>query len=115
MDPIATALRLLPGAAHVRVEDADVLPVVHVFLDEFQDTTKVQYDLVRTCFGQQDATLTAVGDDKQRIMVWAGADREIFRRFEDDFSAGKKRLMVNHRSAPRLVQVQKTLASTIFG
>jgi superfamily I DNA/RNA helicase len=100
---------------NVRIKKALGATYSHVFLDEFQDTTKVQYDLVRTCFGEQDTILTAVGDDKQRIMVWAGADKEIFRKFEDNFSAGKKHLMMNHRSAPRLVQVQEALASRISG
>jgi superfamily I DNA/RNA helicase len=87
----------------------------HVFLDEFQDTTKAQYRLVRTCFDDQDTILTAVGDDKQRIMVWAGADREIFQKFKDDFSARKKQLLMNHRSAPRLVAIQRVLTERITG
>jgi superfamily I DNA/RNA helicase len=40
----------------------------HVFLDEFQDTTRAQYRLVRTAFLRSPAILTAVGDTKQRII-----------------------------------------------
>ena len=43
----------------------------HVFLDEFQDTTVSQWDLITSAFSGSDSVLTAVGDGKQRIMVWA--------------------------------------------
>jgi superfamily I DNA/RNA helicase len=87
----------------------------YVLLDEFQDTTRVQYRLLRTCFCKQDTVLTAVGDHKQRIMTWAGADRRVFQRFEDDFSAVRKKLLMNHRSAPRLVTIQRLMAQKITG
>ena len=85
----------------------------HVFLDEFQDTTLVQYDLVRTAFGGSPTTLTAVGDNKQRIMAWAGALDDIFPRFEKDFAAERASLISNYRSSPGLVEIQHTIASAI--
>lgn len=81
----------------------------HVFLDEFQDTTSLQYDIVKTCFYHTNAIITAVGDGKQRIMVWAGARESIFKDFQEDFSSEKRVLTMNHRSAPRLVNLQKSM------
>jgi len=81
----------------------------YVFLDEFQDTTSDQYELIKTCFLGSNSYLTAVGDEKQRIMVWAGADVNVFNKFKNDFGAEEKNLLMNHRSAPRLVQLQKHL------
>ena len=85
----------------------------HVFLDEFQDTTSLQYDLMKTCFHNTKTVLTAVGDNKQRIMVWAGADREVFERFRGEFSAKPLQLLMNHRSAPRLIEIQRILAKKL--
>ncbi|SDZ00086.1 ATP-dependent helicase [Bacillus sp. 166amftsu] len=79
----------------------------HVFLDEFQDTTDIQYDLLKACFYKSSSTITAVGDNKQRIMLWARAKKDVFEAFKRDFSAGEQRLLMNHRSAPRLVEIQK--------
>ncbi|WP_053362556.1 ATP-dependent helicase [Bacillus sp. FJAT-27251] len=79
----------------------------HVFLDEFQDTTDIQYDLLKGCFYKSSSTITAVGDNKQRIMLWARAKKDVFEAFKKDFSAGEQRLLMNHRSAPRLVEIQK--------
>jgi superfamily I DNA/RNA helicase len=42
-----------------------------VFLDEFQDTTYAQFELLHAAFGGSGAIFTAVGDNKQRIMGWA--------------------------------------------
>lgn len=81
----------------------------HVFLDEFQDTTDLQYDLLKTCFSDSKATITAVGDNKQRIMIWARAKRNVFDAFTKEFVADEKTLIMNHRSAPRLVEIQKLL------
>jgi DNA helicase-2/ATP-dependent DNA helicase PcrA len=87
----------------------------HVFLDEFQDTTTLQYEFMKACFYGSDSVLTAVGDDKQRIMEWAGADREIFKKFKRDFHAKEYILTVNHRSSPRLIKLQQLLAGQITG
>lgn len=85
----------------------------HIFLDEFQDTTYIQYDLLRTAFHDSNAILTAVGDDKQRIMGWAGALPNAFSQFIHDFHASEIRLIKNNRSAPRLVEIQNILAKAI--
>lgn len=86
----------------------------HIFLDEFQDTTTLQYDLLKTVFLGSNSTLTAVGDTKQRIMLWAGAMDGIFKNFENDFSALALPLVMNFRSAPRLIRLQNHLAKELL-
>jgi len=86
----------------------------HVFLDEFQDTTSVQYDLIATIFKGTSASLVAVGDDKQRIMGWAGAREDVFAAFSDDFLGGPndlKRVVLtqNFRSNQRIVTILNAL------
>lgn len=81
-----------------------------VFLDEFQDTTRVHYELTKAAFLGSGALLTAVGDEKQRIMIWAGALRGIFAEFKQDFAARVRGLTMNYRSAPNLVRIQTHLA-----
>ncbi|WP_315777095.1 MULTISPECIES: ATP-dependent helicase [unclassified Bradyrhizobium] len=85
----------------------------HVFLDEFQDTTRAQFRFVLTAFSQATAALTAVGDTKQRIMTWAGAEAEVFAWFEQYFNAGRERLQLNHRSNRRVVQIINDLVHAI--
>ncbi|WP_025274160.1 UvrD-helicase domain-containing protein [Haloglycomyces albus] len=81
----------------------------HVFLDEFQDATKSQYELVKAIFQNTDSVLTAVGDDKQRIMGWAGALDGIMNTFSNDFDAAPLQLLQNFRSAPRLRRMQNRM------
>ena len=78
-----------------------------VFLDEFQDTTYAQYDLLKTCFLGLFCKLTAVGDNKQAIMRWAGAKPDIFPDYIRDFNSNEYQLLMNHRSVPKLVEFQK--------
>jgi DNA helicase-2/ATP-dependent DNA helicase PcrA len=85
----------------------------HVFLDEFQDTTAAQYDLIQAAFLGSNAVLTAVGDTKQRIMVWADAKKDIFDVFSTDFQAVRHALVSNFRSAPELVRIQHLIAQMI--
>ncbi|MGW6571409.1 UvrD-helicase domain-containing protein [Streptomyces sp. NPDC054945] len=81
----------------------------HVFLDEFQDCTRQQYQLIKLAFGDTTAVLTAVGDTKQRIMAWAGALDGVLQTFADDFSAQPLPLYQNFRSAPRLRRMQNRM------
>mgnify|MGYP000226997393 CR=1 FL=1 len=86
-----------------------------VFLDEYQDTTYAQYDMLLTAFDGSDAVFTAVGDDKQRIMGWAGAMDDAFTQFENDFSARRISLLSNWRSHEDLVRIQHEIARRIDG
>ncbi len=81
----------------------------HVFLDEFQDATGPQYDLLKEIFLGSRALLTAVGDGKQKIMTWAGALDGILLEFAEDFSAVPVTLFQNFRSAPRLRRMQNRM------
>lgn len=85
----------------------------YVFLDEFQDTTDIQYALVKECFFGSNTKVTAVGDNKQRIMVWAGAVKQIFKIFCDEWNPKDVRLLMNHRSAPRLVVLQQEMYASL--
>lgn len=101
-------LRLNPMA-----RDALRLTYSHLFMDEFQDTTQIQYDLVRAIFLGADTTVTAVGDNKQQIMRWAMAMDDPFAAFDADFMTKRTPLYNNYRSSPELVRIQHVLAQAL--
>lgn len=84
-----------------------------VFVDEFQDTTYAQYDFLLSAFGDGGTVITAVGDDKQRIMTFAGARNDAFPRFQADFNAERIPLLFNFRSSPDLVRIQHVVARAL--
>lgn len=84
-----------------------------VFLDEFQDTTYAQFELLKTAFDASETIFTAVGDDKQRIMGWAGAMPDAFDQFESDLGATRISLVSNWRSHEDLVRIQHVIAQYI--
>ncbi len=96
-----------------KIKQAIQLTYKYVFLDEFQDTTDLQYNFVKQCFLHSNSIMTAVGDNKQRIMAWAGARKTIFNDFKTEFNAEEQILIMNHRSAPRLVELQKMMYSSL--
>ncbi|MFD1940647.1 UvrD-helicase domain-containing protein [Paradevosia shaoguanensis] len=85
----------------------------HLFMDEFQDTTQTQYDLVKTMFLGTKTIVTAVGDNKQQIMRWAMAMDDPFAAFDQDFGAKRTPLYNNYRSSPELVRIQHVLAQAL--
>ncbi len=85
----------------------------HVFLDEFQDTTYPQFDLLDTAFQGSGAVFTAVGDRKQCIMGWAGAMDDSFSEFEARLEARTVELLSNWRSHAGLVEIQHAIAQKI--
>lgn len=84
-----------------------------VFLDEFQDCTDEQYELIKLAFLGTSVRLTAVGDNKQKIMGWAGALDGVFQTFTSDFSAQPLNLYRNFRSEPRLLRMQNAIIKVI--
>jgi superfamily I DNA/RNA helicase len=95
------------------VRQALQLTYSHLFMDEFQDTTQVQYDLVMAIFLDSNAVVTAVGDSKQQIMRFAMAMDDPITPYETDFNAQRTPLQNNYRSSPDLVRVQDILARAL--
>ena len=73
--------------ANPHIQRALRLTYPFVFVDEFQDTTFAQYSFLRAVFRDARTVVTAVGDNKQRIMGWAGALDDAFTEFRADFDA----------------------------
>lgn len=101
---IPLAIKVLSSSAAAR--NALCQTYSDVFLDEFQDCTTEQYELLSLIFLGKPIRLTAVGDVKQKIMGWAGAMDGIFARFVSDFGAKPLHLFRNFRSKPKLLRMQ---------
>ncbi len=74
-------------------------------IDEFQDTDPVQYEIFRTIYSGSDAPLFLIGDPKQAIYSFRGAD--IFAYMSAARETGKEKrftLAENWRSTPRLLK-----------
>lgn len=77
----------------------------YVFVDEFQDTTNEQYELLQVLFQNSETKILTVGDINQSIMLWAGARKTVFTDFVNDFSAQNKFLVKNYRSSSEIQDV----------
>ncbi len=92
------------------IHRALLLTYPYVFIDEFQDTTFAQYSFLRSVFGSGRTVVTAVGDSKQRIMGWAGARGNAFKKFKADFAAARFELNWNLRSTPAMTSAHHVVA-----
>ena len=89
--------------AHHGVRDGYARRFRHVLVDEYQDTNRVQYLLVRH-FASFHGNLTVCGDPDQSIYGWRGADIRNILDFESDHpSARVVRLEQNYRSTGRIL------------
>lgn len=58
----------------------------HIIIDEFQDTSKIRFDLIKAIIDRNNSNLTVVGDDFQSIYRFSGCDLDIFLNFKKFFS-----------------------------
>jgi DNA helicase-2/ATP-dependent DNA helicase PcrA len=76
----------------------------HLFVDEFQDVSRLQLGLLEAWLGGRP-DLCVVGDDAQAIYAFAGADPNLLRDFPQVFPGGTVvRLTTNYRSTPQIVR-----------
>ena len=75
----------------------------YIMIDEYQDTNKIQYDLVRLLAGVH-GNICAVGDEDQCIYQWRGATIRNILKFEEDFPGAKIiKLEQNYRSCGNIL------------
>jgi len=75
----------------------------HVLVDEYQDTNRLQADIIDLVVGGE-RNLMAVGDDAQSIYSFRGADFENILRFPENYAdAAIFKLTINYRSTPEIL------------
>ncbi len=100
-DLILNTLRLLRTNEDIRKKYQDKFK--YIFVDEYQDTNKAQYELVHI-LAQGSRNICVVGDADQSIYGWRGADIRNIREFENDFKGAKIiQLEQNYRSTQNIL------------
>lgn len=81
----------------------------YIHVDEFQDTNRVQYEIVRL-LSSVHGNMFCVGDDDQSIYGWRGAKIENILEFEKDFKGAKVyKLEQNYRSTKNILKLANTV------
>jgi DNA helicase-2/ATP-dependent DNA helicase PcrA len=84
----------------------------HICIDEAQDLNEAQYRLLTSLCGPDFRNVMMVGDPKQAIYVWNGADPKYLDLFVRDFRAEKITLTENFRSSRTVVSAACRLDSS---
>ncbi|MGA8285320.1 MAG: UvrD-helicase domain-containing protein, partial [Candidatus Sulfotelmatobacter sp.] len=108
-DLLLEATRLLKTAAPVR--EYYNRRFQYLLIDEYQDTNRPQYELMRMLAGARH-NVCAVGDEDQSIYSWRGADIRNILEFEKDFPEAKIiRLEQNYRSTQNILEAASSVVA----
>ena len=108
-DLLLEATRLLKSVASVREHYNRRFH--YLLIDEYQDTNRPQYELMRMLAGARH-NVCAVGDEDQSIYSWRGADIRNILEFEKDFPEAKIiRLEQNYRSTQNILEAASSVVA----
>jgi DNA helicase II / ATP-dependent DNA helicase PcrA len=83
----------------------------YILVDEFQDTNRPQYELLKLLVGAE-RNLCVVGDEDQSIYSWRGATVTHLLRFADDFPGARLvRLEENYRSSQPILDAASAVVA----
>lgn len=75
----------------------------YVLIDEFQDTSQIQYEILKAYINGARRTI-AIGDDDQCIYSWRGSDVDIItKRFPEDYHPVIHKFTVNYRCGANIL------------
>lgn len=81
----------------------------YIFIDEFQDTNLIQYQLIKKIL-LPHPNICVIGDPYQSIYAFRGADSRIFDQFAADFPDHQKiTLKINYRNSPSILKASRQL------
>ncbi len=104
---IAEAFDLLRTRSGVRKQVQRVYPFVCV--DEFQDTNRSQYEILRQIVDPESKNLFVVADDDQIIFQWRGASPKRLNELMEDFDVRLLQLPENFRCPEKVVELANRL------
>lgn len=84
----------------------------HLLVDEFQDTSNAQFELIRL-LGEKNRNVCVVGDDDQSIYAWRGAKPKVLFDFLEVFPETKRvTLEQNYRCSSQILAVANSVIAT---
>jgi len=108
-DLLLKTVELVETKEHVR--DAYARKFKYILVDEYQDTNRPQYILIRR-LADHHRNLCVVGDPDQSIYKWRGADLRNILDFEQDFpEAAVVKLEQNYRSTQVILDAASAVIS----
>jgi DNA helicase-2/ATP-dependent DNA helicase PcrA len=108
-DLLLETVRLLKSSAEVRERYQRRYP--YLLIDEYQDTNRPQYELIKLLAGSRH-NVCVVGDEDQSIYSWRGADIRNILEFERDFPEARIiRLEQNYRSTQAILEAASAVVA----
>jgi DNA helicase-2/ATP-dependent DNA helicase PcrA len=102
-DLLALWLKLLRD--HAEVREHYQRRFQFLLVDEYQDTNKLQSDLI-DLLAERSRNVMVVGDDAQSIYAWRGANFQNILRFPERYAGAKVyKIETNYRSTPEILAV----------